>query len=378
MDAKDRLRRYLEQRRELGESELVLDGLPVEDVMAMLSARPGAPRPRAMRAEPAEPDERSTSAPTESAAPHASSSLQPEADNPAAHEPQNADAPREPERRFDGSSSTDWRETLRRAGAMRPQEEQQESQPVARQSGAKRAPRADEQPPLIPPAELHAPQPAPAWLTDLGIPLGIASGDISSRALAPEIGTLPTLEALAEMVRDCTRCDLYKTAINPVPGEGNPDAEFVCVGEAPGQNEDEQGRPFVGPSGALLSKILGAIGLKRDEVFICNVLKHRPPGNRDPLPDEVTACEPYLRRQLELLRPRVILALGRFAAQSLLQTTTPIGKLRGQVHRYHGIPLIVTYHPAALLRNESWKRPAWEDVKLARRIFDASRAASPS
>ena len=375
MDAKDRLRRYLEQRRELGESELVLDGLPVDDVMAMLSARPGAPRPKAARAETSEP---STPSP------------EPAVDQPAPEHPAgdqqaqpSAESPQEPERRFDGNSSTDWRETLRRAGAMKPVGEvsSKAATPGAPTPDAalplERKSTRDEVPPA-PPAEPHTPQPAPSWLVELGLPLGIASGDISPRALAPEIGTLPTLDAIAEMVRACTRCDLYKTAINPVPGEGNPDADFVCVGEAPGQSEDEQGRPFVGASGALLNKILGAIGLQRDDVFICNVLKHRPPGNRDPLPNEVAACEPYLRRQLELLRPRVILALGRFAAQSLLQTATPISKLRGQVHRYHGIPLVVTYHPAALLRNESWKRPTWEDVKLARRILDASRAASPS
>ena len=149
------------------------------------------------------------------------------------------------------------------------------------------------------------------------------------------------------------------------------------MGEAPGATEDQQGRPFVGEAGQLLTKILGAIQLEREQVYICNVLKHRPPGNRDPLPDEVHACQPYLMRQLELVKPRVILALGRFAAQTLLQTTTSIGQLRGQLHRFHGIPLIVTYHPAALLRNESWKRPTWEDVKLARRVLDASRANDP-
>jgi uracil-DNA glycosylase len=379
MDAKDRLRRYLEQRRELGESELVLDGLPVEDVMAMLSARPGAPRPRAARTDAVEqgPPHDVADATAVSPAPERAAEGSPADTSPA-------EAPNEPERRFDDKTSTDWRETLRRAGAMKPVGEAPSGPskasadaPVPAQAEGNKRPRGDD-PPAVPPTESHAPQPAPSWLVELGIPLGIASGDISPRALAPEIGSLPTLDAIAELVRACTRCDLYKTAINPVPGEGNPDADFVCVGEAPGQNEDEQGRPFVGASGALLNKILGAIGLQRDDVFICNVLKHRPPGNRDPLPNEVAACEPYLRRQLELLRPRVILALGRFAAQSLLQTATPISKLRGHVHRYHGIPLVVTYHPAALLRNESWKRPTWEDVKLARRILDASRAASPS
>ena len=149
----------------------------------------------------------------------------------------------------------------------------------------------------------------------------------------------------------------------------------MCIGEAPGANEDEQGRPFVGDAGQLLEKILSAIQLSRESVFICNVLKHRPPANRDPLPNEVLACQPFLRRQVELVRPRVILALGRFAAQTILNSTASISALRGTVHQYHGIPVIVTYHPAALLRNESWKRPTWEDVKHAKRLLDEARAA---
>jgi uracil-DNA glycosylase len=148
----------------------------------------------------------------------------------------------------------------------------------------------------------------------------------------------------------------------------------MCVGEAPGANEDEQGVPFVGQAGQLLTKILEAIQLSRDDVFIANVLKHRPPGNRNPLPEEVVACSPYLIRQIELIRPKVILALGTFAAQTLLETKLTIGKLRGQIHSYYGVPLVVTYHPAALLRNPAWKRPTWEDVQLARRILDRSAA----
>jgi DNA polymerase len=144
----------------------------------------------------------------------------------------------------------------------------------------------------------------------------------------------------------------------------------VCVGEAPGEQEDLSGRPFVGKAGQLLTKILAAIDLKREDVFICNVLKHRPPLNRNPLPDEVTACSPYLVRQIELIRPRVILAFGTFAAQTLLETKLSIGKLRGTLHQYYGVPLIVTYHPAALLRNPAWKRPTWDDVQHARRILD--------
>ena len=147
---------------------------------------------------------------------------------------------------------------------------------------------------------------------------------------------------------------------------------LVCVGEAPGAKEDETGRPFVGQAGQLLTKILAAIDLTREQVFICNVLKHRPPGNRNPRPEEVAACSPYLIRQLELIKPKVIVAFGTFAAQTLLNSKTPIGQLRGLVHQYHGIPLVVTYHPAALLRNPGWKRPTWEDVKLARRILDSS------
>jgi DNA polymerase len=144
----------------------------------------------------------------------------------------------------------------------------------------------------------------------------------------------------------------------------------MLVGEAPGATEDETGRPFVGQAGQLLEKILAAINFTREDVFIVNVLKHRPPGNRNPRPEEVSACSPYLVRQIELIRPKVIVALGTFAAQTLLETKLSIGKLRGQIHRYYGVPLVVTYHPAALLRNPSWKRPTWEDVQLARRILD--------
>ena len=185
------------------------------------------------------------------------------------------------------------------------------------------------------------------------------------------MNTCSLVRSIAEKVRKCTRCPLYATATKAVPGEGDPKADLVCVGEAPGAKEDETGRPFVGQAGQLLTKILAAIDLTREQVFICNVLKHRPPGNRNPLPEEVEACSPYLVRQLELIKPKVIVAFGTFAAQTLLQTKTPLGQLRGLVHRYHGIPLIVTYHPAALLRNPAWKRPTWQDVKLARRILDS-------
>lgn len=189
------------------------------------------------------------------------------------------------------------------------------------------------------------------------------------------IASVDSLEAIAQIVSKCTRCSLHLKAKNPVPGEGNPNAKVVCVGEGPGENEDETGLPFVGKAGALLTKILEAVNLSREEVFITNVVKHRPPGNRNPAPDEVEACSPYLIRQLELIKPKVIIAFGNFAAQTLLNTKDGIGKLRGAVHTYHGTPLVVTYHPAALLRNPNWKRPTWDDVKLARRILDNASGA---
>ena len=153
-------------------------------------------------------------------------------------------------------------------------------------------------------------------------------------------------------------------------GVGNPNAEVVLIGEAPGADEDAQGEPFVGRAGQLLNKILEAIHFKREEVYICNILKCRPPNNRDPLPEEVEQCEPYLWKQLELIKPKIILCLGRISAQVLLKTTDTLTKLRESVHDYRGIPLIVTYHPAALLRNPNWKRPAWEDVQKLRKMYD--------
>lgn len=204
------------------------------------------------------------------------------------------------------------------------------------------------------------------------VPTGVVfEGAAPSLIVADDaIEAIPDLATIAARVQACRRCGLYKTATNGVPGEGNPNADFVVVGEAPGADEDASGRPFVGASGQLLTKILAAISLAREDVFICNVVKHRPPGNRNPAPEEVAACSPYLVRQLELVRPKVILTVGNFAAQTLLNTKLGIGKLRGQVHLYRGVPLVATYHPAALLRNPAWKRPTWEDVQLARRLLD--------
>jgi DNA polymerase len=213
-----------------------------------------------------------------------------------------------------------------------------------------------------------APQPVVAPL-----PAGIVVDVPASRAdlfSADPVGRLETLDAVAASIEACRKCSLGGTRLHSVPGEGNPRAGFVCVGEAPGATEDETGRPFVGPAGKLLEGILRSIGFQREDVFICNVLKCRPPQNRDPEPLEVRGCAPYLHRQLELIRPKVILALGRPAAHALLATTGPLGDLRGRAHRYRGIPLVVTYHPAALLRNPNWKRPTWDDVRIARRIYD--------
>ena len=174
------------------------------------------------------------------------------------------------------------------------------------------------------------------------------------------------LDALREAVRVCTRCELHQTRKQGVFGVGDPNADWLIVGEAPGADEDRLGEPFVGQAGKLLDAMLAAIGLQRGRnVYIANVLKSRPPGNRDPKPEEVAACLPYLERQIELIRPKLIVALGRFAAQTLLLTDTPISRLRGKLHEYHGVPLIVTYHPAYLLRTPADKARAWEDLLLA-------------
>ena len=305
MNARVLLRRYLEQRRELGETELVLDSLDVEEVMRLLGA---------------------------AGAPHAPAKAQPSL--------------RQLAEEISGQDLKDWRDSLRQAGVN-----------VDATSSAKKD---------------FAPQPSVQSTDEMAFKKGIVISSGEAELIPSAIEKLDSLEELAKKVHKCTRCPLYETATKGVPGEGNPKAKLVCVGEAPGAKEDETGRPFVGQAGQLLNKILAAIDLNREDVFICNVLKHRPPGNRNPRPEEVEACSPYLIRQLELIRPKVIVAFGTFAAQTLLNTKTPIGQLRGLMHKYHGIPLVVTYHPAALLRNPSWKRPTWEDVKLARRILDSS------
>ncbi|MDB4881773.1 MAG: phage polymerase-related protein [Gemmatimonadetes bacterium] len=336
MDGREALRRYLEQRRELGESELVLDSMTVDEALALLGAAqvraPGSPTPSPRSAQ------------------------------------------REP------PAAADWREAIRAAGGG-PERSPQHSAPkqiTPEEPMPKRdvAPKIDARPTSARDS-VHVPDTQGADETTVSpledVPVGLTVGGASRALFDDPAAKLTSLAEIADAVAGCRRCPLYATAKNPVPGDGSSDADFMIVGEAPGANEDEQGIPFVGQAGQLLTKIIGAIDLRREDVFIANVLKHRPPGNRNPLPEEVTACSPYLVRQIELVRPKVILALGTFAAQTLLETKLTIGKLRGQIHRFYGVPLIVTYHPAALLRNPAWKRPTWEDVQLARRILDRAR-----
>ncbi|MBS4027267.1 MAG: uracil-DNA glycosylase [Ignavibacteriales bacterium] len=179
-----------------------------------------------------------------------------------------------------------------------------------------------------------------------------------------------TLDELNSLICNCLKCPLGTTRTKFVFGVGNPNADVMFVGEAPGADEDAQGEPFVGRAGQLLNKILESIQLKREDVYICNILKCRPPNNRDPQPSEVEQCIPYLWKQIDIVQPKVIMSLGRIAAQMLLKTTDSLTKMREQTLQYRGIPLLVTFHPAALLRNPNWKRPAWEDFKKLRRMYD--------
>jgi DNA polymerase len=212
----------------------------------------------------------------------------------------------------------------------------------------------------------------PAVAPRVDAPLDVAPG------LAFGAGEVATLDwpALRAAVENCRACALCNSRRNTVFGVGHRRAHWMIVGEAPGEQEDLRGEPFVGPAGQLLDAMLLALGLTRDEapaerqVFIANTLKCRPPRNRNPAPEELAQCEPYLQRQLALVQPRVILAMGRFAVQSLLRSTLPIGKLRGQVHSYQGIPLVVTYHPAYLLRNPVDKARAWDDLCLAAEVME--------
>lgn len=179
-------------------------------------------------------------------------------------------------------------------------------------------------------------------------------------------------DALKNEVSGCTQCELHRTRTQTVFGVGNKTAQWMIIGEAPGADEDRQGEPFVGKAGLLLNEMLRAVGLSRSDVYIANILKCRPPANRDPGPEEVAACAAHLNHQIDLVRPRLILAVGRIAAQNLLDQDQPVGKLRGSVHEYGEakIPVVVTYHPAYLLRSPSQKRKSWSDLCLARRVIE--------
>lgn len=185
---------------------------------------------------------------------------------------------------------------------------------------------------------------------------------VKTEAIVAEGGN--DLTAFYHLIKDCLKCDLGNSRKNFVFGVGNPEADIVFLGEAPGKNEDLEGEPFVGRAGKLLNDILNAIELSRDDVFILNVLKCRPPQNREPFPSEIEECEPFLKKQLEMIKPKLIVALGRIAGNTLLRTEKTLGNLRNKIHKYEGIDLIVTYHPAALLRNPQLKRPTWEDFKM--------------
>jgi uracil-DNA glycosylase family 4 len=185
------------------------------------------------------------------------------------------------------------------------------------------------------------------------------------------------LAQVAADLQGCTRCKLCDKRKTIVVGEGNPRAELVFVGEGPGEQEDIQGRPFVGRAGELLDKMIEAMGLKREQVYIANVVKCRPPGNRNPEPDEIASCSPFLERQLDIIRPKVVVALGKFAAQTLLQTDMPISKMRGHFKTYRGAKLMPTFHPAYLLRNPDSKREAWSDLQTVARELGIALPSKP-
>jgi DNA polymerase len=298
-DARALLERYLRQRAELGDAELVLDRHTSADLRDALSTR-AAPLARAT----ASPDVRQDAPGARPAAP-------------------SADVPPAPP-----SADRRSRAGLERVAVAGPAEAE----------GGMRA-----------------------------SPAAPAQG-----ATAEEILALPVLDALREVALGCPRCGLANTRRHVVFGDGDPNASVMVVGEAPGAEEDRTGHPFVGKAGKLLDLLLASVGFPRESVFICNVLKCRPPNNRDPLADEVEACSPYLVRQVELVKPRAILAFGNFAAHTLLKRDDPMSRLRGKVHEYRGVPLVPTYHPAALLRNPGWVRAVWDDLQLLRSTLDAA------
>lgn len=215
-----------------------------------------------------------------------------------------------------------------------------------------------------------------SYLRDLGFGDHLYLGDLQHRARvaggadprvdADTVARREQLRSLAEKAATCDRCGLSERRKTVVFGTGNDSADLMFVGEGPGAEEDRQGLPFVGPAGQLLDRIVRAIDMSREEVYIANIVKCRPPGNRDPRPEEIDACRSYLEQQIALVRPRVIVALGRVAAQTLLGSSSSLGAMRGRWHEAFGIPTRVTYHPAALLRNTAYKRPTWEDMQQVR------------
>jgi len=231
-------------------------------------------------------------------------------------------------------------------------------------------------PPPEPPQPTEAVIPAPAPVSErqppppASHPASDPQG-VQETLLPPTGGVDPlsqlSLTQLEVVAKACTQCRLHRSRTHVVFGVGNPRAELMFVGEAPGRDEDLQGEPFVGRAGQLLTRIIEAIGLKRADVYIANVLKCRPPNNRNPEADEIASCEPYLLRQIDLIKPRLIVALGTFAAQTLLQTKQPISQLRGRFHIYHHVRLMPTFHPAFLLRNPERKRAVWEDMQAVQR-----------
>ncbi|NCF52614.1 uracil-DNA glycosylase [Gammaproteobacteria bacterium] len=216
-----------------------------------------------------------------------------------------------------------------------------------------------------------------AYLEALGIDVWVPrdQADMQDNPVAAEQDeTKLDWQQLREAVAACTRCILHESRTQTVFGVGDPDADWMIIGEAPGAEEDRRGEPFVGRAGKLLDEMLRAIGQKRESVFIANILKCRPPNNRDPKADEASSCRGYLERQIDLVSPKIILAAGRIAAQQLLGTDAPVGRLRGKLHHLREIPVVVTYHPAYLLRSPSQKRKAWDDLCMAKRLADGSPA----
>lgn len=213
-----------------------------------------------------------------------------------------------------------------------------------------------------------------AYLDAMGIDVWVSKDAADPADIAAVVETGHTAadgldwDELRECVAGCTRCELAGSRTQTVFGVGNPNADWMVIGEAPGAEEDRRGEPFVGRAGQLLDEMLNAIGQRRDSVFIANILKCRPPNNRDPQPAEAAACREYLERQIALVKPRIIIAVGKIAAQNLLGCDDPVGRMRGRPHDLNGIPLVVTYHPAYLLRSPSQKRKSWADLCLATRL----------